>query len=132
MLSLDVLGSGDLIGALPTLRRPAYPGTAAALCRPIVPAIPTRGFGQVLRHHPQVAVYRLTAAAEVFQDAHARLGEACRLQVEQRITRRLWRLTRRSGDPCNAGITLDLALTHREPASVSGTTPCAASRALES
>jgi CRP-like cAMP-binding protein len=132
MSSLHVLGAGEQKGALPTLRRPAYPGSAAALCRPIVLAIPARGFGQVLRDHPRVAINLLTAAAEVFQDAHARLGEAWRLPVEQGMARTLWRLMRRSGNPRHEGIARDLVLTHRDLASVSGTTQCAVSRALES
>lgn len=98
-----MLGPGDLIGALPTLRRPADPGSAAALCRPIVLAIPAWGFERVLRDHPQVAIDLLKTAAEAIQEAPARVREASTLPVEARITRTLQRLTRASDVPCSEG-----------------------------
>jgi len=98
-----VVGPGDLIGALPTLRRPADPGSAAALCRPIVLAIPARGFELVLRDHPQVAIDLLRTATEAIRGAPARVREASTLPVEARITRTLQRLTRASDKPCSEG-----------------------------
>jgi len=129
---LHVLGPGDLIGALPTLGRPAYPGSAVALSRLVALAISARDFEQVLHDHPQVAINLLKTAAEAIQDAHARLREACTLPVEQRIARTLWRLTLRSGEPCSEGISLDLPLTRRDLAGLSGTTLYTVSRTLKS
>jgi CRP-like cAMP-binding protein len=127
---LHVLGPGDLIGALPTLGRPAYPGSAVALSRLIVLATTARDFEQVLREHPQLAVNLLKSAADVIQLAHARLREASTLPVEQRIARTLWRLVPLCGEPGAEGLVLDLPLTRRDLAGLSGTTIYTVSRAL--
>jgi len=129
---LHVLGPGDLIGALPTLGRSSYPGSAVALSRLVLLAISARDFERVLQDYPQVAINLLKSAAGILQEAHARLREASTLPVEQRIARTLWRLLPLCGEPSAEGIALDLPLSRRDLAGISGTTIYTVSRTLRS
>lgn len=127
---LHVLGPGELIGALPTLGGPAYPGSAVALTRLAALAIKAGDFEQLLHKHPQLTINLLKAAAAVIQETLIRLREACTLPVEQRIARALLRLVDRFGEPCSEGTALDVPLTRRDLAGLSGTTLYTVSRTL--
>lgn len=128
---LNVFGPGELIGALPTLGQGNYPASGEALTDVIVYEITPLNFEDILLHHPKITLNLLRFVTGRLQSAHRQLRVMATERVERRIASALLQLARQAGKQVAEGILLDLPLSRKDLADMSGTTEYTASRTLK-
>jgi CRP-like cAMP-binding protein len=128
---LHILGPGDIVGALPTLGKGTYPGSARAMETVEAGFILADGFEDLLCKYPKICLNLLHFATEKLQETHKRLREMSTERVERRIARTLTRLAAQVGQPLERGILLDVPISRQDLAEMTGTTLYTVSRTLK-
>jgi CRP-like cAMP-binding protein len=85
---------------------------------------------RLLRKHAQLAVNLLDLLAERLHEMQARYEELATEQVEQRLARTLLRLGERAGRSVDGGTLVDVRLSRRDLAEMTGTSLFTVSRIL--
>jgi CRP-like cAMP-binding protein len=128
---LHVLGSGDLIGALPTIGEGTYPATAQAMSDVTAYGISSVDFNEILLKYHVIAVNIIRFATRVIQASHNKVRELATERVERRIARTLIRLANQIGKKVEHGILIDTPLRRKDLAEMTGTTIFTVSRTLK-
>jgi CRP-like cAMP-binding protein len=128
---MHILGSGELIGALPTIETGTYPASAQALSEVIAFSIPASDFNEILHAYPAATLNLLRFSARVLQTSLQKIREMSTERVERRIARTLARLANQMGCETKEGILVDAPLTRQDLAEMTGTTIFTVSRTLK-
>lgn len=128
---VDLLGPGDLVGALRTEGRHAYRETVRAVTTTCALRLGTDAFREVLAEHPGVALRVIDGAAAVLDRARTGATEQSTTTVAQRVARTLLRLADTFGQESASGTTLiQLPLSRADLAGMTGSTPESVSRVM--
>lgn len=116
-------GPGEVFGGLALLGEQTYPVSAEAweVCEAL--AWTGEQLRQMALRHPQLALNLLRMAAERVRDLQARVEELVAGRVERRIARVALRLVRQAGRRTEEGVLIDLPLSRKDLANLTGT-PC--------
>ncbi|MEQ8344957.1 MAG: Crp/Fnr family transcriptional regulator [Sneathiellaceae bacterium] len=123
---------GELFGIARAIRRPDYPGTAAAVAESLVLAWPSARWDDFVAESPVLAINALQTVGQRLQEAHGRIRELSTEEVERRVAHAVLRLMSQAGRKTDEGIAIDIPLTRRDIAEMSGTTLHTVSRLLSS
>jgi len=127
----DLLGPGDLFGALGALGEPYHRQSAAALVGTCVLRIGQDDFRAVLAADARVSLRVLDDVAARLARAHDDLGGQATGTVAQRVATALLRLADRLGtDRGAAGLLLDVPLSRADLAGLARSTPESVSRVM--
>ncbi|MFQ5436148.1 MAG: Crp/Fnr family transcriptional regulator, partial [Anaerolineae bacterium] len=123
-------GKGGAIGILAALGDFPYPvsGESVESCELLL--WHEKDITRLMTRVPQLAINGMKMLARRFADMMDRYRELATERVERRIARALLRLTKQSGRKTKHGILIDLPLTRRDLAEMTGTTLYTVSRIL--
>lgn len=124
------LGSGDGFGIIVVLGQSDYPVTAEAVQDCVALAWDRETATTLMRQIPQLALNGMELLAERFMKLQKQFRELATERVEQRIARTVLRLVRQFGKRVDAGVLINMPLTHQDLAEMSGTTIYTVSRTL--
>lgn len=127
---LRIVRAGDMFGGVALLGDTAYPASAQALGPSEALVWPAPVVGQLLAHHPALAVNALRVLAGRLAEIQDRYRELVTERVERRVARALTRLARQAGSRDDRGVRIDMALTRQDIAELTGTTLYTVSRIL--
>jgi CRP-like cAMP-binding protein len=127
----DVLGPGELFGAMGTLGEPEHRQSATAMVGSCVLHIGQTAFREVLAEHPAVALRVLDDVAARLARAHADIGGQSSDTVAQRVATALLRLADKLGEDRGAdGMLIEVPLTRADIAGLARSTPESVSRVM--
>ena len=129
-LCLEVLGPGDLVGAVAVMRRQKMPAAALALDDAACLRIPSGPFMQLLERHPQVPMRLLDLVSRRLMEAGRSRLELATEEVEARLARALLRLADKFGAQRGEEIVFSQSFTRQNLADLAGTTVESAIRVL--
>jgi len=124
------LTEGEAFGIVAVLSNIPYPVAADAVEDSTLIGWDGETFQHLMLQYPQLALNGMRIMAQYMQEMISRLREITTERVEQRIARALLRLARQMGKPTPNGILIDMALTRKDVAEMSGTTLYTVSRSL--
>jgi CRP/FNR family transcriptional regulator, nitrogen oxide reductase regulator len=121
---------GEAIGIIAVLKNSVYPLAAQAVedCRAL--AWDSTALEQLMERFPRIAINGLRLVSRRWHELEERYRELATEQVERRIAQTLLRLVRQVGHKVEDGILIDLPLTRRDLAEMTGTTHYTVSRIL--
>lgn len=126
---VDLLGSGDAFGASDTIGHARHTDTVAALTSVCVLQIDGAGFRRILREFPAVALRVIDDLATQLQESRDAVSQRS-TSVAQRVAATLLRLAERFGERQEDGILIQVPLSRRDLAGMTGSTPESVSRAM--
>ena len=85
---------------------------------------------ELIGRHPRIALNLVRIVGKRLKEAQERVRELATLRVEQRVARALPRLASQAGQDTGGGTKIDIPLTRKDLAELSGTTLHTASRIL--
>jgi len=124
------IGPGELIGIANALGRTTYPASAIAAVDCVVLAWPSSLWQGFASAFPSFSINTYKTVGERLEDAHARLVEMATAQVDQRVARALLKLARQTGKQTEDGLLIDLPISRRDIAEMTGTTLHTVSRLM--
>jgi CRP-like cAMP-binding protein len=127
---IQYVSPGSGFGIIVVLSQSDYPVTAEAADDCVALSWDRETTTAVMRQFPQLALNGLEMVAGRFMKLQLRLRELATERVEQRIARTILRLVRQFGKRVEAGVLIDMPLTHLDIANMSGTTIYTVSRIL--
>jgi len=127
---LDVLALGEFFGGLSLLGDTEYTDIAEAQTDCCVLGIRAAEFRDTLHQFPSVALHVLDYTSERLRAAHETIEGLSAHSVEERIAALLLRLGDKLGEESPEGRLIQMPLSRRDIASMTGTTPETASRIL--
>ncbi len=127
---LRFAGPGEAVAALALFEGATYPVTARAVGESRVLAWPREVLTDLFRRHPQLAINAMKLLSERLREVQERFRELATERVAQRIARALLRLARQAGRKTEGGVLIDLLLSRRDLAEMTGTTLFTVSRVL--
>ena len=127
---LAILAPGEIFGGLSLLGDTEYADTAEAQTDCCVLGIGASDFRDALQHHPDVALRVLDYTSERLRSAHEAIEGLSAHSVEERIATLLLRLGDKLGESSPEGLLIQMPLSRRDIAAMTGTTPETASRIL--
>ncbi len=125
-----IVGPGGLVAAVSAFADARYPATAQAVGPATVLAWPREALPDLFRRVPALALNALEILSERLREMQERVRELATQRVSQRIARALLRLVRQAGRKAEDGVLIDLPLSRRDLAELSGTTLFTVSRVL--
>jgi CRP-like cAMP-binding protein len=125
-----IVGPGGLLAAVSAFADTNYPATAQAVGPATVLAWPREALPDLFRRVPALALNALEIVSERLREMQERVRELATQRVSQRIARALLRLVRQAGRQADDGVLIDLPLSRRDLAELSGTTLFTVSRVL--
>lgn len=127
---LDVLAPGEIFGGLSMLGDSAYAEAAEAQTDCCALGISAAEFRDTLQQHPAVAMRVLDHTSERLRTAHEAIEGLSAHSVQIRIASLLIQLGDKLGESSPEGLLIQIPLSRRDVASMTGTTPETASRIL--
>ena len=128
---VDLLGPGDLFGALHTLGQPTHTETVRAMSTTCALRIGTAAFRELLTEHPRVALRVLDDTAALLLQARSDVARQSTATVPQRVATTLLRLADKFGqDRATGGTLIQLPLSRADLAGMTGSTPESVSRVM--
>lgn len=124
------LTDGEAFGIVAVLSNIPYPVAADAVEETTLLGWEGETFRHLMLKYPQLALNGMQIMAQYMRETIARLREITTERVEQRIARALSRLARQMGKKTPDGILIDMTLTRKDIAEMSGTTLYTVSRTL--
>lgn len=124
------VGPGEVLGALALVPGTAYPVTGEVVEDGRLLAWPRAVLSRLADQHPRLAVGATAVIGERMQELQHRFRELATQRVAQRLARALLRLARQTGRRTEEGVELDLPLSRRDLAEMTGTTLFTVSRLL--
>ncbi len=125
-----IVGAADALAAVALFAGATYPATARAVSDTRLLVWSREALEEIFHRHPKVAVNALRIVSERLREAQDRMRELATERVAQRIARALVRLVRQAGRRVEGGVLIDLPLSRRDVAEMTGTTLYTASRVL--
>lgn len=125
-----IVGPGDVFGAIAALADTVYPVSAEAAQASEALAWDGRAMARLFLRYPVVALNALRIIVGRVHELQERLSELVAERIEQRLAQTMLRLVAQVGTKAGAGILLDLPLSRRDLAELTGTTLYTASRIL--
>ncbi|MBI2844181.1 MAG: Crp/Fnr family transcriptional regulator [Armatimonadetes bacterium] len=119
---LELLGPGDVIGAVALLEGRAYPASAKTLDRTLLLVLSRDEFLDIIAQVPQIAAQALIAIGARLRHAHEMMKQLTVDCVETRIANVLLLLSSRAAEVSANRIVLRVRLTRRDIAEMVGTT----------
>lgn len=131
---VDLLAPGDLFGGLQILGHLQHTETVQALATTCALRIGTEQFRELLTDYPQVALRVLDDTAALLAQARSDVARVSTATVAQRVAARLVTLAEKFGQDCGdgRGTLIQLPLTRRDLAGMTGSTPESVSRVMSS
>jgi CRP/FNR family transcriptional regulator, nitrogen oxide reductase regulator len=127
---IEILGSGDPLGAVAVYDGRPYPANAVALAETVCLLTPSNAFLQLLETHPSLVRGLLSGLTLRMVELTNRLAELTGGRLEPRFARLFLQLAAEHGHPDTEGIRIDLPLSRQELADLCGTTIESAIRIL--
>lgn len=127
---LDMLKPGEFFGSLSVLGDNVYTETARAQTDACILSIDLQKFQSVLKEYPQVAVSALDIMAERLQSSQDKVRQLATISVKQRIANVLVTLCDKFGENSRHGKLLQLPLSRKDLADMTGTSTETASRIM--
>lgn len=127
---VELLGAGDIIGAVALLEGRPYPATACALCDLKVLILSREQFLEMIASTPAIAVQALIAIGARLRYAHEMMRQLAVEIVECRIANLFLMLASRTESSDSNTVVLKLRLTRKDVAEMVGTTLETATRIL--
>jgi len=125
-----IIGPGDVFGAIAAFGDAIYPVSAEAAQAAEVLAWDGKAMAGLLMQYPVVALNALRILVARVHELQDRLSELATAHVEQRLARAVLRLIAKAGTKVDEGVLLDMPLSRRDLAELTGTTLYSASRIL--
>jgi CRP/FNR family transcriptional regulator len=119
---LEILGSGDPVGAVAVYEELPYPATAVAMEPTICVCIPKQDFFSLLEEHPSLVRGLLLAMTHRLMVLTHRLSDWTGGRVETRFARLFLKLSQDLGTPQGSGTFIPMTLSRQELADLLGTT----------
>lgn len=127
----DILGPGELFGAMGTLGEPVHLQTATAIVTSCVLSIGQQEFRTVLSTHPGVGLHVLDDVAARLVRAHTDISGQSTDTVAQRVATALLRLADKLGeDRGDDGVLIEVPLSRADLAGLARSTPESVSRVM--
>jgi CRP/FNR family transcriptional regulator, nitrogen oxide reductase regulator len=127
---IDMLKPGEYFGSLSSLGNDEYSETAQAQTDVCVLSIGLKDFRIVLRAHPSVAISVLDITDERLRTAREQIRLLSTLSVEKRIIAILSTLAAKFGEEREQGILIQLPISRKDLADMTGTSTETASRVM--
>lgn len=124
------VGPGEILGALALVPGTTYPASGEVVEDGRLLAWPRDVLRRLADEHPRLAVAATAVVGERMQELQHRFRELATQRVAQRLARALLRLARQTGRRTTEGVELDLPLSRRDLAEMTGTTLFTVSRLL--
>ncbi|OGO39744.1 MAG: hypothetical protein A2147_06235 [Chloroflexi bacterium RBG_16_57_8] len=118
---LELLGPGDVLGAVVLLEGRPYPATALTLDRALLLELTRDDFLDIIRHNPAVATQALIATGARLRRAHEMMRELAVERVEARMANVFLMLASRLAPDSSERVVLRVRLTRRDIAEMVGT-----------
>ena len=125
-----IIGPGDVFGAVAALGDTVYPVSAVAVQAGEALAWDGQAMGRLLVEYPGVALNAMRILVARVHELQDRLSELVAERVEQRLAQAVLRLIAQAGTKTAEGVLLDIPLSRRDLAELTGTTLYTASRIL--
>jgi CRP-like cAMP-binding protein len=127
---LDILAPGAFFGSLAAQQGAPYPESAQALTPVCILSIVPPRFRALLLAHPQAALAVADLLAERLRAANESIRQLSAHPVEQRLASVLLKLARTLGEPDARGVLIQVPLSRKDLADMTGTSTETASRIL--
>jgi CRP-like cAMP-binding protein len=124
------VGPGEILGALALVADTAYPVGGEVVEDGRLLAWPRNLLARLAGEHPSLGLRTAAVIGERMQELQQRFRELATQRVAQRLARALLRLARQTGRRTDEGVELDLPLSRRDLAEMTGTTLFTVSRLL--
>ncbi|MHB9036525.1 MAG: Crp/Fnr family transcriptional regulator [Armatimonadota bacterium] len=118
---IELLGPGDVIGAVALLEGRPYPATACALDKTTLLMLPSNQFLDIVANNPQVAIQALVAIGARLRHAHEMMRQLAVKCVEARIANVLLLLASRTADEKDGRVIIPIRLARKDIAEMVGT-----------
>ena len=126
----DILGPGELFGAMSSLGEPLHLNSAQALVDSCILRIGQTEFRQILEENPKVALRVLDDLARRLRQAHSDVGSQTTHSVKQRVAIAVLRLADKLGQRDDQGVLLNVPLSRADLAGLARSTPESVSRIM--
>lgn len=126
----DILGPGEMFGAMSSLGEPVHTRSATALVNSCTLRIGQDAFREVLVENPEVGLRVVDDLAARLGRAEAGSGGQGTGSVEQRVARALLRLGEKFGRRSREGLLLEVPLSRADLAGLARSTPESVSRVM--
>lgn len=127
---LEMLKSGEFFGSLSALGDEVYNETAQAQTNSCVLAIGLKDFREILSEFPAVALSVLDITAKRLASSNDKIRQLTTLSVEKRLANILIALSDKFGEKSEKGLLIQLPLSRKDLADMSGTSEETASRIM--
>lgn len=123
-LAMEVLGPGDVFGAVPGVEPEASTGYADALEESTISSIDSAEFAHILSTRPELCSFFVKLLGERAEQARRRLEDVVFLDVMGRMARVLIQLAEKTGAlvPGENTVSFKVSLTHKDLAGMAATT----------
>ena len=118
---LEILGPGELVGAVAAFERRPFPATAVAIEPSGLVSIPERAFFETIERRPEIARRLLAGLTRRLMALNRRLADMTGT-IEYRVARLFTMLGQRMGQKRGEGVFVPLPLARQEIADLVGTT----------
>ncbi|MCL5105051.1 MAG: Crp/Fnr family transcriptional regulator [Armatimonadetes bacterium] len=118
---IELLGPGDVIGAVALLEGRPYPAAACALDRTTLLLLSRNHFLDIVAHNPQVATQALVAIGARLRHAHEMMRQLAVKCVEARIANVLLLMASRVVDEEDERVVIPIRLARKDIAEMVGT-----------
>jgi len=125
-----IIGPGEVCGAVAAVGDATYPVSAEAVQTSEALAWDGETVARLLLEYPVVALNTVRILVARVHELQDRLSELVAERVEQRLAQALLRLVDKAGARVEGGILIDMPLSRRDLAELTGTTLYTASRIL--
>ncbi len=130
-MTIRIMGPGDIIGAVPALRRIPYPATATSVIDCSLLSWPIPWVLALMDRYPVIRANALDFIGRRTEELVNRLREMATERVDQRIARTLLRLADQTGRAAaGGGVEIDYKLSRQDIAEIVGTDLYTVSRIL--
>jgi CRP/FNR family transcriptional regulator, nitrogen oxide reductase regulator len=117
---MSILTAGDYFGSLADLGVATYAETATAQTNCCILFVTADEFREVLERYPEVALATLQLVADRLRGAQALIEQLSAYPVERRVASTLLTLAQRIGRPDGANILIEMPLSRRDIADMTG------------
>ena len=121
-------GPGQGVGIIATLGKFAYPLTAEAVEDCLFLVWDSKLMNQLMEKYPRLAINSAHMLANRFRELQDRYRELATERVERRVARTVLRLAKQLGKKIDGGILINMPLSRRDLAEMTGTTLYTVSR----
>jgi len=127
---LRFVGPGEAAAAIALFAETVYPVTATAVRQARLLVWPREALQALVQRHAALAANLLRLVSERLREVQERFRELATERVAQRIARALLRLVGQAGRKVEGGVLIDMPLSRRDLAELTGTTLFTVSRVL--